>query len=61
MSQNLPVGVFKYVENTHQFYKDFIKNCNEYSDGGYFLEVDVQYLVPNLYDGNECVYIQNVK
>ena len=27
-----------------QFNGNFIKNCNEESDEGYFLEVDVQYL-----------------
>ena len=27
-----------------RIFNDFIKNCNEESDEGYFLEVDVQYL-----------------
>ena len=30
------------IEDTAQFNKDFIKYCNEESDEGYFLEVDVQ-------------------
>ena len=31
-------------KNTYQFNEDFIKNYNEESDEGYFLEVDIQYL-----------------
>ena len=42
MSQKLPVDCFKGVENTFKFNEDFIENYNEDSDGGYFLEVDVQ-------------------
>ena len=37
ISQKLPV-------NTTQFNEDFIKNYNEESNEGYFLEVDVKYL-----------------
>ena len=37
------LDVFKWVENTSQFNKDFIQNYNEDSHEGYFLEVDVQY------------------
>ena len=44
MSQNLPVNEFKLVEETSEFNEDFIKNCNDESGKGYFLEVDVQYL-----------------
>ena len=43
MSQKLPVNNFEWIEDTSQFNEDFIKNCNEESDEGYFLEVDVQY------------------
>ena len=43
MSQKLPVNDFELIENTSQFNEDFIKNYNEESDEGYFLEVDVQY------------------
>ena len=32
------------MKGTSQFNEDFIKNCNEESDEGYFLEVDVQYM-----------------
>ena len=42
MSQKLPVGGFKCIENTFRFSKDFIKNYNEDSDEGYFPKVDVQ-------------------
>ena len=31
------------VKDTSQFNEDFIKNCNEESDEGYFLEPNVQY------------------
>ena len=44
MSQKLPVNNFEFVEDTSQFNEDFIKNYNEESDEGYFLEFDVQYL-----------------
>ena len=44
MSQKLPLGVFKWVKNTYQFNKGFIKNYNEGSNIEYFLEVDVEYL-----------------
>ena len=43
-SQNLPVNNFEWIKDTSQFNEDFIKNCNEESDEGYFVEVDVQYL-----------------
>ena len=44
MSQKLPVNNFEWIKDTSQFNKDFIESCNEESDEGYFLEVDVQYL-----------------
>ena len=37
MSEKLPVINFEWIEDTSQFNKDFIKNCNEESDEGYFL------------------------
>ena len=43
MSQKLPVNNFEWIKETSQFNEDFIKNYNEESDEGYFLEVDVQY------------------
>ena len=44
MSQKLPVNNFEWIEDTSQFNEDFIKKYIEESDGGYFLEVDNQYL-----------------
>ena len=43
MSQKLPVNKFEWLKDTSQFNEDFIKNYNEESDEGYFLEVDFQY------------------
>ena len=43
MSQKLPVNKFEWIEDTSQFNENFMKNYNEESDEGYFLEVDVQY------------------
>ena len=43
MLQKLPVNKFEWIEDTSQFNEDFIKNYNEESDEGYFLEVGVQY------------------
>ena len=45
MSQKLPVICFKWVYDLWIFNKDFIKNCNENSNIGYFLEVDVQKII----------------
>ena len=45
MSQKLPVNDFKWVEDKSCFTKCFKEYYNEYSDGGYFLEVDVPYSV----------------
>ena len=43
MSQKLLVNGFKWVEDLSQFKEDFIKNYDENSDKGYFLQVDVEY------------------
>ena len=43
MLQKLPVNNFECIEDTFKFNEDFIRKYNEESDGGYFLEVDVQY------------------
>ena len=43
VGQQLPVNNFEWIKDTSQFNEDFIKNYNEESDKGYFLEVDVQY------------------
>ena len=43
MSQKLLANNFEWMEDTSQFNEAFVKICNEESDEGYFLEVDVQY------------------
>ena len=42
MSQKLPVNDFSWIEDISEFGKCFIKSCNDESDQGYFLEIDVQ-------------------
>ena len=44
MSQKLLVNKFEWIKDTSQFNENFIKNYNEESDEGYFLEFDAQYL-----------------
>ena len=44
MSQILPVNNFVKIKDYSQFNEYFIKNYNDKSDEGYFLEVDVWYL-----------------
>ena len=41
--QKLPINNFEWIQVTSHFNEDFIKNYNEKSDEGYFLEADVQY------------------
>ena len=41
ISQKLPAGGFKWVENASQFAKDSMKSYNEESDEGCFLEADI--------------------
>ena len=43
MSQRLPINGFELVKNLSKFNEDFIKEYDEDSDIGYFLEVDVDY------------------
>ena len=43
MSLNLPVNGFEWAEDISQFKEDSIKNYDEDSNKGYFLEVDVEY------------------
>ena len=45
MSQKLPVNGFMWYNYLSEFNEDFIKNYNENSDVGYFLEVDVEYFI----------------
>ena len=43
MFQKLSVNGFEWVEELSKFKEDFIKNYDEDSNKGYFLEVDVEY------------------
>ena len=43
MCKKLPVDGFKRIDNLSIFTEDFIKNYNEFSNVGYFLEVDIKY------------------
>ena len=40
MYQKLPVNNFEWIKDTYQFNEDFIKNYNEESHEGYFLEIE---------------------
>ena len=42
-SQKLPVNGFKWIKDLFHFNEDFLKNYDENSNKGYFLEVDVEY------------------
>ena len=44
MLQKLSVNTFKWIKDTSQFNENFMKDYNEESNEGYFLEVDVQYV-----------------
>ena len=46
-------NVYSWAMSQKQFNEDFIKNYNEESDEGYFLEVDVRYIeeLHELYNG----------
>ena len=54
MSQKLPVNTFKWIKDASQFNENFIKNYNEESDEGYFLEDDVQCL-EKLHELHNCL------
>ena len=43
MSKKLPVNGFEWAEDLSRFKEDFIKNYDEDSNKGYFLEVDIEY------------------
>ena len=69
MSQKLPVNGFKWVEKLSRFNEIFIKNYNENSDIGYFLEVDIDYLkelfnlhkdLPFLPEWKKLVYVKSL-
>ena len=42
-ASKIPVNSFEREENNHKFNEDFIKNYDEDSNKGYFLEVDIEY------------------
>ena len=42
LSQKLPVNGSEWKESIHKFNEDFIKNYDEVSNKGFFLEVDVE-------------------
>ena len=44
MSQKLPENGFEWVKDLSQFNESFIRNYDENSDLGYFLEVDIDYM-----------------
>ena len=44
MSKKLPVNGFKWENDLSRFNENFIKNYDENSDVGYFLEVDIEYI-----------------
>ena len=43
MCKMLPIGSFRWATNLSKYYEYYIKNYNENSDTGYFLEVDIEY------------------
>ena len=49
MSQKVPANGFKFVRKVSKIDANFIKNCDEDTDKGYILEVDVKY-PNNLHD-----------
>ena len=66
MSKKLPVDGFEWVEDLCTIDEDFIKNYDEDSDVGYFIETDVEYpkelhtlhsdlpLIPERMEVNKC-------
>ena len=49
VSQKVPVNDFKWVEDILNIWESFLKSCNDKSNEGFFLKVDVQY-PKKLYD-----------
>ena len=43
MPENLPVNGFKWVKHLSQFKKSLLRNYDENSDIGYFLEAGIDY------------------
>ena len=42
MNQKLPLGRFKWIEDTSSVNKNFIENQNEYNSERYFFEIDIR-------------------
>ena len=61
LSQKLPVNAFKWVEKLSRFNEIFIKNYNENSNIGYFLEIDIDYLKKLLICIKTCHFYLKVK
>ena len=59
--QNFLVNGFKWIENTSQFYKNFMKSYNEDSGEGDFLEVNVHDLFNNLLFLRERMKIEKIE
>ena len=43
MSQMLPLGGSKWIDETPRSNENFIKSYNDDTDEGYFLEIDIQF------------------
>ena len=56
MSKKLPVNKYEWIQGNSQFNEDFLKNFNEKSNEGYFLEVDVQYFA-NLHELHDLPFL----
>ena len=57
ITQDLPVGGFKWVKDMSQFNEDFMKNYNE--DKGHVFEVDAEYIETETWHGfcNELPFL----
>ena len=49
MSKKVHVNGLEWLEDISKFKEDFIKNYDEDSNSGYFLEVDVEYPKKNFW------------
>ena len=43
MTENLPLGNFKWIKNTSEMHEEFIKNYDKNDDIEYILQADIQY------------------
>ena len=60
MSQKLPVNGFKWENDISRFKEEFIKNYDENSDVGCFLEVDIEY-PKKLFDSQKTYHFYLIK